>query len=295
VLVVCTAIVVFGVNELGWAQHIRERVGGAVARIKVLPGTVIEFQRTAPTLLGCALREYLKLDLKGNPNFTWLAISRFVIHLGYCLFQAFVAYFAAANLDGQGWLMSMGLTAEKAQSLRGVVLPAILLFFLLGGLAGNLLSVPLARRFGKKWVIGWSLAFAGTLFIPLIFDRNVWVAVSLGLFIGMAWGAFIASDWAFATTLMPKQKTGTYMGLWDFTTLMPQVLAPILGGPLRDWIFAIEAARRAPGVDPQSFDEALKRACEAPAYQVIFATIIVWFGLGIWLLRRVKEERPANP
>ncbi|MCC7477742.1 MFS transporter [bacterium] len=288
-LTICTLIVVFSVNETAWAQHERERISGPVFRFSLLPGTLVEFARTGRTAVGSIVRHYLSLDFRTNADFKWLAISRFVIHLGYCTFQAFVAYFAAACLDREGWLLSLGLTPSK--SLLKVVLPAMLLFFLLGGLAGNLLSVPVSARFGRLRTIAGSLVCAILLFIPLIFTHNVWVAVGMGLFIGMSWGAFIASDWAFATTLMPKQQSGSYMGIWDFTTLMPQVLAPMIGGPLRDWIYGLQARRLAPGLDPAALPEALMRACEAPAYQIIFGTIIIWFALGIWLLRFVRSGR----
>lgn len=290
-LLLCAGIVIFSVNENAWAQHARPQISGAVYRLRLLPGVLIAFPRTAATALGSIVQHYLSLDFKTNANFKWLAISRFAIHLGYCTFQAFVAYFTAANLDRAGWLSSLGITPSP--SLLKIVLPAMLLFFLLGGLCGNLLSVPLSARFGRLRTIAGSLVCAIALFIPLIFTHDVWVAVGMGLFIGMSWGAFIASDWAFATTLMPKQQSGSYMGIWDFTTLMPQVLAPILGGPLRDWIYGLQAAKLAPGLDPARLPEDLMHACEAPAYQIIFGTIIVWFALGIWLLRKVKLSRPA--
>ncbi len=286
-------VVVLGVDEHGWAQYAREKLSGTVLRFKLLPGTLIQFSRTAPTALGTILQAYTSLDLRRQPNFNWLALSRFAVFLGYQTFQAYVAYYTAANLDGAGWLMSLGLSADKAEEMKGMVLPAMLMFFLLGGVAGNLLSTPLAARFGKKWVIGAGLISSGLLFIPLIFTGSVWVAVSMGLFIGVGWGAFISSDWAFACSLMPKTRTGAFMGIWDFTTLMPQVLAPMLGGPLRDVVFKAQAAKLAPGQDPATLSEAIVHACEAPAHQLLFALIILWFAIGFVLLRFVKEERPA--
>ena len=90
-------------------------------------------------------------------------------------------------------------------------------------------------------VLGWYMVMSGLVdrvsvsqyrlaahltLAVVILAAVLWVALGIG------WGAFIAADWAFACTLMPKQHAGTYMGVWDVTTLLPQVLAPIGGETL---------------------------------------------------------------
>ena len=70
------------------------------------------------------------------------------------------------------------------------------------------------------------------------------VAAGCGTLLGMGWGAFISADWAFACTLMPKQQAGSYMGIWDVTTLLPQILAPVIAAPIRDSIYNALADQR---------------------------------------------------
>jgi hypothetical protein len=71
------------------------------------------------------------------------------------------------------------------------------------------------------------------------------------------------------------------MGLWCLTNLMPQVLAPIISGPLRDLLFA-------------HYEPTLgELGAEAQAYRWVFATVIFWFVLGMLILRKVREERAA--
>ena len=195
----------------------------------------------------------------------------------------FLYFYVNANLNGKQWIQSLGL-GEKYEV---VILPAIMLFFILGGFAGNLLSAPLAERHGKKWVIAAGMVIAGAMLVPMIFSRDVWVAGACGTLLGLGWGAFIAADWAFACTLMPKQKTGSYMGIWDVTTLMPQVLAPVIAGPLRDGIFNARVAR----LVLEMGKEAGERAAEAVAHQWLYATIIIYFVVGLWLLKHVREPR----
>jgi maltose/moltooligosaccharide transporter len=223
------------------------------------------------------IADYAKLDLRGQPNFVWLAASRAAIYFGYATFIAFVDYYVKANLDGLGWLNSLGVDPGKAQSLVGLVAPGMLLFFIVGGLCGNLAAAPLAERAGKKAVITWGMTLAGLMLIPLIFTSSVWVAISCGMLLGAGWGAFIASDWALACTLMPKTRTGAYMGLWGVTNLLPQVLGPVAGGLLRDPLFNYGVRH---GLS--------ERGAEALAYQWIFGAILAYFALGLLLLRNVS-------
>jgi Na+/melibiose symporter-like transporter len=279
-LIGTAAIVVFGIDEQRWAQHAHAKLDGAVRTLRLLPGLMVRFARTAPTLLGCMVHDYRQVDLRRQPNFNWLAASRFTIFLGYQTFLTYVAYYVESNLDGAGWLASLGVSGEAAKQLAGAILPAVLTFFILGGLAGTLLSAPLAGRFRKKGVIGGGLVLAGVMVVPLIFTSNVWVAVGAGCLLGVGWGAFLAADWAFACTLMPKQRTGSFMGIWDVTTLLPQVLAPVIAAPIRDGIFNAGLARLG------------GRGADAFAIQWLYATIILYFIAGLALLARVREARP---
>jgi len=165
-----------------------------------------------------------------------------------------------------------------------------MIFFILGGFVGNLASAPLAERFGKKFVINAGMYVAGVMVVPLILTSNVWVAVGSGLVLGCGWGAFIASDWAFACTLMPKQQAGTYMGIWDVTTLLPQILAPVIAGPVRDAIYGAKAAL----LVELHGTELGERLAEAYAHQWVYSFIILYFVAGLVLLRPVREKRPAG-
>lgn len=280
ILLLATMLVtVLGTNENAWAQYARARLTGAVRELRLWPGVVIRFARTAPTLLGCMVADYAKIDLRGQPNFVWLALSRATIFFGYNLFTAFIFYYVQSNLDCIGWLLSLGIDQAKAETLVGMVAPGMLLFFILGGLCGNLIAAPLAERWGKKAVIAWGMTLAGIMLIPIICTSSVWVAIASGMLLGSGWGAFLACDWAFACTLMPKARTGAYMGMWGVTNLLPQVLAPVVGGLLRDPLFAY-GQRLGLG----------ERGADALAYKWIFGSIMLCFIVGLLLLRNVSAS-----
>ncbi|MCH7472041.1 MFS transporter [bacterium] len=279
VLTLTTAIVVLGVDELGWMQHARRGVEGVIAQLRILPGTIVRYRQARGGLLVAAVHDYMGIDLRRQPNFCWLALSRFAIFFAYTTFLDYANYYTIANLDGRAWLMSMGLDPD---TFKDAVFPAMMIFFLIGALLGNIASAPLAEWQSKKRVIGGGLVLAGVLVIPLILTSSVWTAVVSGFFLGMGWGAFLAQDWAFAVTLMPKQKAGSFMGMWTITGLVPATLSPLVSGPLRDWVYNSNVSAMG------------ERAAEATAHQWVFGTMLVYFAIGLWLLRYVKEERAVN-
>jgi MFS family permease len=205
----------------------------------------------------------------------WLALSRFAIYFGYSTFLDWVNDYTEVNLDTQAWLNDIGMPGMPA----GLVLPAMMLFFLVGGIGGSMLSPRFSERYGKKAMIAAGATTAIAFFVPLIVTSSVWIAIGSGMLLGAGWGAFLAADWAFACSLMPKGMTGSFMSMWTITGLLPQTLGPIISGPLRDFVYNGWKGNLG------------EHRAEALAYQVIFSLIIVYFMVGLVLLRNVREQR----
>jgi len=275
-------VLVLGIDEHGWAQVARDRLTGAVRTITLLPGWIVKFAATAPTLLGCMVHDYRKVELRSQPNFVLLRLSRFTVYLGYAAFIQYIKLHVKNNLEWQDWLTGLGVAPETAAGMADVAFAVIMLLFIIGGVIGTLVSAPLAERFGKKFVIGWGMVLAAVVDLPLVLTGNVWLAILCGIGIGIGWGAFIAADWAFACTLMPKQKAGSYMGIWDISTLLPQVISPALAGALYQIIYGMFATQP---------DDA---TAEALAYKWVITSLLVYFAIGLWVLRFVKAEHPAR-
>jgi MFS family permease len=82
--------------------------------------------------------------------------------------------------------------------------------------------------------------------------QGLLMVYATGALFGVAWGAYAAVDWALASNLVPTQESGRYMAIWHIAMTMPQVVAPLIAGPLGDywnaqyglgagwrWIFAL--------------------------------------------------------
>jgi MFS family permease len=277
VLVVTGLITILGIDEIGWQQHATERLSGAMRELRILPGTVVRYAQDKGPVLLAIIRGYLGIDLRQHPNFLWLGVSRLVIYFSYQTFTSNVSKYVEYNLDQQAFLVSLGLHAADAEKYKSLVFPALIVPFILSGVIGAMLSSALARRFGKKWVITAGILVTSVMSIPLIFAHNAWHAIAAGAILGLGWGAFLATDWAYACEQMPQGQAGTFMGLWALTNLLPQVLAPV----------AVSAIG-------QSIISRGGTAAWPLANQWIFASMLAYFLLGLWLLRFVQPDRPAT-
>lgn len=113
----------------------------------------------------------------------------------------------------------------------------------------------LANQFGRKFIYSLSLLIGGLSYLSFIcFDNNtptqvnLWftqVTIPLGalhlLFpmvgIGIAWAAILALPYAILSNSLPADKTGVYMGIFNFTIAAPQIVSGLLAGQLLKYVF----------------------------------------------------------
>ena len=117
----------------------------------------------------------------------------------------------------------------------------------------------LANTFGRRLVYSLSLVAGGLGYISfLVFQDPTIVHVDLlitavevpkgavGLIIsmigvGIAWAAILAMPYAILAGALPAEKTGVYMGIFNFTIAAPQIISGLFSGWILGAIFANEA------------------------------------------------------
>ena len=126
----------------------------------------------------------------------------------------------------------------------------------------RVISIVLARladRFGRKLVYSLSLAAGGLgyLSFSLFQDFNqvsvnlliTEVTVPVGavnllipmIGVGIAWAAILAMPYAMLAGSLPARQTGVYMGIFNYTVAMPQIIAGVSAGWILSNVFANEA------------------------------------------------------
>jgi maltose/moltooligosaccharide transporter len=97
---------------------------------------------------------------------------------------------------------------------------AIMAFFL----------IWLARLTNRKTVHAISLLIGGLSLVSFFIISNPKMLMISELGIGLAWASILAMPYAILTGSLPQHKLGTYMGIFNFFIVIPQILAATILG-----------------------------------------------------------------
>jgi MFS family permease len=197
------------------------------------------------------------LDVRRHRDFFWLSVSRAVTNVGFYTFLVIILYFLEYTLrvpDAEG-------------KSRLVLLPAIAAATL-SSLPSGLLSDRIGRR--KLVFVAQFLMAGGALLFA--FAPNVNYAVLAAIPAGLAYGVFTAVEWAFACNLLPSDEAARYLGIWNASAVVPQIMAFPLAG-----LIGSAVSGHVPGL----------------GWRVDFAFAAVCCLVGAYFLTHVRERLPA--
>ena len=155
-----------------------------------------------------------------DPDFAWVFITRLVMMLGIYTIQTFLQYYMR---DAVG-------VAHPEQATTNFVILVSLTSLVTAFVAGWL-----SDRFGRKrlvYIAGSLMALVGVIFV---LTHSYTIVIAAGAIFGLGYGAYQSVDWALVADVLPSEKSfARDMGVWNIALSLPQVIAPVLGGPLID-------------------------------------------------------------
>jgi len=155
-----------------------------------------------------------KIDVKGNPGFIWFLVSRLFILMAMIVLQTFALYFIKDEINHPN---PAGVAAN--------LLITVGVFLLLAVYPAGQLS----DRFGRKPVILFS-GLVGIVGISVLFLARNYIGVLVcGGLLGISAGAFLSTNWALATDLVPVGEEARYLGLTNIATAGAGALARLIG------------------------------------------------------------------
>lgn len=214
-----------------------------------LPFTRIEVPKSWAGPFDSTFRSLIDIVTKPQlRNFMWVALSRIIIHMGYYAFIPFFKYYIeiAARIDSVPKFAIINPTPENGNTspvINGTISGALVFIaIIVGGLIGTIFIGKKSDKENKRNLIWISSGIAAGFLLLLLFSVDFYIILMAGFGLGIGWGGFVTTDWAWACNLMPRSRTGSFMGVWDITTLFPQVVASSLAGNLilylKDGVFA---------------------------------------------------------
>lgn len=199
-------------------------------------------------------------DVFQNPSFAWLMITRFFVNMGMFTMQVFLYYYVKDVLKEKN--------VEMATQ-------NIMIMALAGTLPSAIVSGILSDRMKKRKLFVY-IACIGMTVVSLFFMNltSYRIALFVGLFFGLAIGAFTTVDWALACDLLPETDSAAkHMGIWNYAGVGPQVIAPAIGGVLLDQFNKVSP----------NF-----------GYKMLFVSVILYLFLGTVFLKNVHEKQPGS-
>jgi Na+/melibiose symporter-like transporter len=179
-----------------------------VLTVKEPPSSSTELS-VAKTLAGA-----YKIDVKGNPGFIWFLVSRLFILMAMVVLQTFALYFIMDVINHPN---PAGVAAD--------LLITVGVFLLLAVYPAGQLS----DRFGRKSIILFSGLVGIAGIIILFLSRSYAGTLVCGGLLGLSAGAFLSTNWALATDLVPAGDEARYLGLTNIATAGAGALARLIG------------------------------------------------------------------
>ena len=199
-VLVCILVTVCGVRENQWLKH-------------------KQVARKAPGLFELALKlMHWWIAPWRHYNFTMVFLARASLMLGLSLFMAYIEYFFANVQHIANFIQVTGIVAILA--LGGAVV---------SGLVFGVLSDRVKRRAPVVSAATVCMALASLTFV--IFPNNLLTLLwPLGVVFGLGYGAYSSVGWALSIDVLPSlEKAGKDLGVWNASTTLPTILAPLLG------------------------------------------------------------------
>jgi MFS family permease len=214
--------------------------------------------RSAPPFALPAFVRSFWIDPRRYPDFAWLFATRGLVMLGFYTIITFLQFFIRDTQHVSG-----PEAAQATGTISAIVITAGAVVALAAGPASDLI--------GRKGIVstaGMFLSFTG---IGLLFQPPYHTLLWIGVLFGIGYGAYAAVDWALAIDVLPSGHSAAKdLGIWAIANTLPQVLAPVIAGPLLD-IFN----RRAPNL----------------GYTIIYSLAIVEVALGSAFIWKIKGTR----
>jgi maltose/moltooligosaccharide transporter len=90
----------------------------------------------------------------------------------------------------------------------------------------------LIRLSSRKIVFSGSLLLGGLGYISTYFFTSHYHLLISMIGVGVAWAAILALPYAILSGSLPAKRMGIYMGLFNLTVVIPQILSGVIGGPI---------------------------------------------------------------
>ncbi len=155
-----------------------------------------------------------------DPDFAWVLLTRLVVMLGIYTVLDFLQFYMRD---------AVGAPHPEQQTTNFIIITS------LTSVASALIVGWLSDRFGRKRMVYFSGGMMALVGLVFIITHSLPIVLAAGALFGIGYGAYTSVDWALVADVLPSHRDfARDMGVWNISLSLPQVIAPIVGGPLID-------------------------------------------------------------
>jgi maltose/moltooligosaccharide transporter len=100
-----------------------------------------------------------------------------------------------------------------------------------------LLLPIVAKRLTKKVTHSLALAIGGVSFLSFLLFKDAHLLIIPMIGIGIAWGSILAMPYAMLANSIPPKQMGVYMGLFNMSITIPQIISGVFSGLILKYFF----------------------------------------------------------
>lgn len=128
-----------------------------------------------------------------------------------------------------GEILSVGQTQTWVGVLNGIYpIPACI---------AALFMARIAAKWGNKFIYAVCLLFGALGFAGLCFTTDQYMLMLPMVGIGIAWAGILAMPYAILSRAIEANRMGVYMGIFNFTITIPQIVIGLTGGMIIKYAF----------------------------------------------------------
>jgi len=99
-----------------------------------------------------------------------------------------------------------------------------------------------AERLGRKVTHGVCLLMGAAGLLSVAFVTNKYILLLSMVGVGVAWASTLSMPYSILAGALPSEKTGTYMGIFNFFIVIPEILAALVFGKVMATFLTDESA-----------------------------------------------------
>ncbi len=104
----------------------------------------------------------------------------------------------------------------------------------------SVIMPKLIEKTNRKFIFSLSLLLGGLGFITMFLFNNQYMLLISMIGLGMAWASMLSIPYAILSGSLPAKRMGIYMGLFNLTVVIPQIISGVFGGPILRTFFGGE-------------------------------------------------------